>query len=401
MNKIEKIHLNLNKFYIFLFFFVVPTKYNNYVTIGFLILSLIILGLRGSFRVKITTRIFVFYVIVLALVVNAFLLSPYSAINTVLSFLYLFICNVCYNKDLHMQKEKGKVGKTRDNHFDWFYWFVLGSIVIHLVLYIAKGDNLSRFFIDSGDVDTNTFATVIFIFYSYCFAKGYKFWIPVAIATVFFMRDSRQCLLMAFLFVVILVIKKITKRQKNKTLVIRPSSNYRVFQLLLLASIFTVLFSLFWVNVISNNFVVEYHESLNDNSNAVRFRANLYVLQAIKDNPELLFYGYDNSIRSVLGDTDVEFFTRYMGYRLVQSHNSVLNMLIKNGVIFTIFYYLLISRMFKDLFVRQYCEYWVPYLAGSMFLQDFFKTDYLLFFCILASTVFMKKAMENDNGKEQ
>ena len=94
----------------------------------------------------------------------------------------------------------------------------------------------------------------------------------------------------------------------------------------------------------SNNIVGEYQSSWNDTSNAIRTRSNIYATSLILTEKELMFYGYDDDIKKVLGVEDENTATLYSGYRLVQPHNLILNLLLKHGVIFTIFYVYLLSK---------------------------------------------------------
>ena len=94
--------------------------------------------------------------------------------------------------------------------------------------------------------------------------------------------------------------------------------------------------------------------------------------------------GYDDSLFSALGinehDTSIDA-TYYVDglYRLVQPHNEVINMLVREGVLFTIVYYLavsqVISRVIKD---RYDVALLLAFMLGSMFLHQMFTCQTLV-----------------------
>ena len=89
---------------------------------------------------------------------------------------------------------------------------------------------------------------------------------------------------------------------------------------------------------------------LNDTSNAIRFNSNLYAIEQISKDPLLIFRGYDIDIRRVMnignpfGDKDTLLASASLhGYRVVQPHHAVINLLLKHGVLYTIFYFAVFS----------------------------------------------------------
>ncbi len=62
--------------------------------------------------------------------------------------------------------------------------------------------------------------------------------------------------------------------------------------------IITVSISYIWVYKVAIDGVKEYQQGLNDTSNKMRFVANIYAIDLIKNNKEeLIFYGYDNDLK--------------------------------------------------------------------------------------------------------
>lgn len=65
--------------------------------------------------------------------------------------------------------------------------------------------------------------------------------------------------------------------------------------------IITVSISYIWVYKVAIDGVKEYQQGLNDTSNKMRFVANIYAIDLIKNNKEeLIFYGYDNDFKDIL-----------------------------------------------------------------------------------------------------
>lgn len=368
----QEIQKKINKIYIFLFFFVLPMKYSNYISIIFIMASM--LNMLTLFRhLRLTRKKLIIYMLFSAALCISVMFSPYSTINTILCYIYLIICDYSY-------KNNGEKSIVRNKEkIDFFYIGCNASILINLLIQISReGIGLNRFCLPTACWDTNICNVILFCFYIYCDRKEYKLWKITAILTIFFSRSSRGTLLMFGLFLSIKFFKKLIKKKANYN----EPSTVKVFSILMGSMIITILFSYFWTNVVSSTGVTGYHDSLNDGSNAVRFRANLYAVEAIAENKEFLFYGYDNDIQSLLGDRDKDQFTYYKGYRLVQTHNSILNMFIKNGILFSLLYYILLSRLLKKIFNYNYCEYWIPYLVNAMILHGMFVTDFLLIFML-------------------
>ena len=94
---------------------------------------------------------------------------------------------------------------------------------------------------------------------------------------------------------------------------------------------------------------------MNDTSNAIRFNSNLYAIEQISKDPLLIFRGYDIDIRRVMnignpfGDKDTLLASASLhGYRVVQPHHAVINLLLKHGVLYTIFYFAVFSKLEKS-----------------------------------------------------
>lgn len=373
-----KLQQNINKFYIFLYFFLIPSSYSNYLTAAFFAVSFfLLLGEllleKNSFFDKKVLLLFIAFAFALFV---SLVLSPYSLVNAISSFVFLSLSFFAYYKN-------NGISSFSKKGIDWFYWSVLLSIVLHLIVALStEGFGLARFFISGGAWDVNVGSLVLFAFYSYCDAKHYKSWFPVAVLTVFFGRESRGCLVVFGLFILIKLIKLFVSKTKLNKKANSRNITYEPIIVIGLAVVAVVCFSYFWTFVVSSSNVLYYHEGLNDGSNAVRFRSNIYALEQVFGTTDFMFFGYDNDIRLLLGDISPEESAMFLGYRLVQSHNSIINLFMKNGILFSCIYIVLLCVLLKKSFDIKRIEHWLPYLFGSMILHSMFSNGFLLIFLI-------------------
>lgn len=365
----------VNKLFILLYFFIIPAKYSSYILLSFIVCSvgmIVISALRNG-KLKLKKSFFLLFVIMLFVTITGLLLSTYSMINTIQCFLFLVVAIYVYGDS----KNGDSISTVK--RADWFYWCGLIAIIVHFCIQFNEyGLELNRFYLPCAAWDINVGALPMFAFYGYCDSKRYKIWMPIAVLTTFFGRDSRGNLLIFGLFLVIKVIKIVYQKFGKKRFG-KPGTTRKTFLIIMGATILTVAFSFYWTFSVSLGGVSGYHDSLNDDSNAVRFRANVYTVGQVFGSKDFILFGYDDDIRTALGDIDSHSnYQTFMGYRLVQSHNSILNMFMKNGIIFTLIYIFLLSGLLKKYYDWNHIEYWLPYLLGAMIVHSMFITGYLL-----------------------
>ena len=382
------IQRNMNKAFVLLYFYIVPAAFSNYVILIYAVLSLIpffslVFSKRRDIRIKGAGLIIVDFL--MAVSVIGIFVSPYSMINTIQCVLFLLIAFVSYSDMYYDAQPSHRVGELRARLFeiDWFYWVGIISILAHLALQIGDyGLFYDRFYIPCGAWDVNVCLFSLFAFYCYGDAKRYRLWIPVAILTTLFSRGSRMALLLLALFVVIKIGKWIVAKAGIRHCS-AGSSTKKTLLVFVAATVVTLLFSFVWVNGVSATGVGTYHSGINDDSNASRFRSNVYVVEHVFGTTDFIFYGYGDDIREVIGDFDnTSNFQTFLGYRLIQSHNSILNMFMKNGIIFALLYLILLSRLLSSYFSYERAEYWIPYLIGSMLVHGMFITGFFMAFLV-------------------
>lgn len=388
-----------NKLFVLLYFFIIPAKYSSYILLLFIVCSIGMIAIstirKGELRLK--KSFFILLVIMLFVAVTGLLLSTYSMINTIQCFLFLVVAIYVYGAS----EKSNRISAAEK--IDWFYWCGLAAIIVHFCIQFNEyGLELNRFYLPCAAWDVNVGALPLFAFYGYCDSKKYKIWMPIAVLTTIFSRDSRGNLLIVGLFLIIKSIKFVYQKRGKKCFV-KPGTTRKTFLIIMGATILTIAFSFFWTFSVSLGGVSDYHNSLNDDSNAVRFRANVYTVGQVFGSTDFILFGYDDDIRTALGDIDNHTnYQTFLGYRLVQSHNSILNMFMKNGIIFTLIYIFLLSGLLKKYYDWEHIEYWLPYLSGAMLVHGMFITGYLfaLLICLDAkeNSITMRNVVYDKKG---
>ena len=97
-------------------------------------------------------------------------------------------------------------------------------------------------------------------------------------------------------FISIKVIKIFRNKHKISNTSSKKISTAKTFGIIMSATLITVILSYIWTFVVSVNGVGNYHSGLNDDSNAVRFRANVYAVEEILGSADFILFGYDKSL---------------------------------------------------------------------------------------------------------
>lgn len=232
-----------------------------------------------------------------------------------------------------------------------------------------------------GALDKNWTAVFVFLYVAY--STKYRRKVGLALGLLYPLAYfGRQYLLMlAFLLVAISILRVGGGRFELKiTATLRKP--LAIFVLFIASGIIIAILSHVWVTYIIPRGIVAYKAGLNDGSNAIRMSSIDYVLDVISGDPSFIYRGYDQEIFSVLGiNTDDFAATYYVGglYRLVQPHNEVINMLVKEGLIFTLLYYGAVSNI-----LAKYAEtlfdvaITISFMLGCLFLHEMFTCQTLL-----------------------
>ncbi|WP_416494386.1 O-antigen ligase family protein [Clostridium botulinum] len=257
------------------------------------------------------------------------------------------------------------------------YVMCLVSIIIQLMLgrYSTINGKISLSIIG----DKNFSGVVMILFFMYCAKNKFYLGEVLSVFTILIL-DSRASLITLILFFIVRLFKDTIWSVLQK---LRLNKVYKLFALML---IIIISISYIWVSRVTIYGVKEYQQSLNDTSNKMRFVANIYAIDLIKNNKkELMFYGYDNDFKDIFGiyDYEIDSHRKFMGVRLVQPHNSIINVTIRTGIIFSLLYFYILSRIIDKLYTKDNLEYILPYLFSALFLHELLNSRFLMFWVIV------------------
>lgn len=280
-----------------------------------------------------------------------------------------------------------------------FYWACSVVIVFTFGVYLVEPSFFSNvegayqglFYspIFFGVPDNNDTAVVMFLLVCLAFKKGWK--LGIALGFIYpFLYFGRQYIMMALIVLAVVIVYFIRMRITSaggSELTLPPRAFYVAFACSTLA---LILLAYFWVFFVAGNGTSAYKESLNDSSNAIRMNSNVYCFERMINNPEFLIYGYDDDVFDELGisSTDYSPEANYLVngvYRLVQPHEEVLNMVLKEGLLFSVSYYATISQLLCIIpWGAKSRAILVAYFIGSLFLAGFFRDFRLMAFLVVA-----------------
>lgn len=282
-----------------------------------------------------------------------------------------------------------------------FYWasmvVVAGTFVMYLVspafFSSIEGAFQGLFYspVFFGVPDNNDTAVAMFLLVCLAYKKGWK--TGLILGSIYpFLYFGRQYILMCLIVVApsLLAMLKLRKASWLRDQKIDEKLTAKFFYCVFAVSTIVIIgFSYFWVNVIVEDGTSSYKESLNDSSNAIRMNSNVYCFELMTRTPDFLFYGYDSDVFDELGisSTDYSSTANYLisgRYRLVQPHEEVLNLVLKEGLLFAIFYYFIVAHLLSKIkWGEKGKAILVAFFIGSLFLSGFFRDFRLLAFVMI------------------
>ena len=118
-----------------------------------------------------------------------------------------------------------------------------------------------------------------------------------------------------------------------------------------------------------------YRSSLVDSSNKMRFNANIYAVNLILNN-NLVWSGYGSDLTTFMGVNDGmgnnQINLEYNGFRLVQSHDSVINIVTRTGIVPTLLYLLVLGLIVDRYKTYDNLEYYYSFLIYGLILNYYF-----------------------------
>lgn len=354
--------------FVVLTFFIIPSTYRSITEILFAISVLSVIGFRvltknkNIINMNIKLNILVWLLILLGVLGCIVLLTEYPVINIVRNFLYLVIA-IC----LLTESQNAPIERKRET---WIFGIMFLSVFSQLIYTIYSGQ---PFQLISAGGENYTGVTLYLLF---ACSAARKEWLGILLVlSSVLVVESRGFLLMIAIFGVVHIFKAAIWKIM---MILRMNRVYKIF---LLMFIVIVLFSYMWIEFVAVDVTIDNENGINDVSNKMRFISNVYAVEMILENKELLLLGYDNELTSKLGIEGSDYYYHQFvdGVRLVQTHNGILNMIVKNGALFSIIYLLLLGKILDNYLCKDNLQYILPYLANCLIMHSLLGGSYLLF----------------------
>ncbi|MHB9922136.1 O-antigen ligase family protein [Clostridium botulinum] len=371
MNKLKKLNFNMVVLYVLLTFFVIPRElqgeFKIIFIVGFFLINIICVSIN-NIEIKLKKLDVLLYFSIITISIVMLIISPYTIIFTIGTFAFLVIAQMSISKKHYIFKSY--LNRT-------IYVMCLVSIIMQLMLgrYSTINGKISLNIIG----DKNFSGVVMILFFMYCAKNKFYLGEVISVFTILIL-DSRASLITLILFFIVRLFKDTIWSVLQK---FRLNKVYKLFALML---IIIISISYIWVSRVTIYGVKEYQQSLNDTSNKMRFVANIYAIDLIENNKKkLIFYGYDNDFKDIFGiyDYEIDSHRKFMGVRLVQPHNSIINVIIRTGIIFSLLYFYILSRIIDKLYTKDNLEYMLPYLFSALFLHELLNSRFLIFWIIV------------------
>lgn len=369
--------------------FLLPSSLKSISSVVFAALLFIMLLIQKPKSLLLTrfpTGLVVSLLVVAFAVILSFAFSPWPKGTVLTVALFLLLSAFLFGGGLELPSDSMLFERV-------FYIVILAVVVYSVVSGIGKP---SAMYIQDA-YDKNYFGIILFLFFAWCWSTKRKIGVLVCVASALIL-GSRNYAIMILLFFAFTFLEYRHLRRAA----IRTNSEYEkekrglypsaiVFIFTIMLVVITV-FSFWWSDSVVGSSTTAYKEGFNDSSNAIRFNSDKYALEYLFAHPELFGYGYDSEIIEAMGIIDASELngtetaltgTFYNGYRIVQPHHVILNMLLKEGVLFTAAYYIALSYIFSRHLRRSNAAIWVPYFFGCMFMHSLLVNYYLVFLLLV------------------
>lgn len=366
--------------------FVLPSRFKMVASLAFAGILFLLVCLQRPCRIayiKFPRALLGCLFLLITGVMTTVCFSPYAK-SLMLSYVaFLLLALLIFSDRLNLPSENLRVET-------FFYLLVLCIVVYEVVSHVG----ISFPMYVSGAYDKNYLGILLFLFFAWCWSTGRKLGVLACVAAASLIGSRNYVIMLGvFLLLEFMRIRCIgpNDEQHDDAVYLRPVAVFGLFVLMFLA---IAAFSFWWSNSVVGAGTTSYQVGMNDSSNAVRFNSDWYAIQHLFENPFLLLFGYDNDIISAMhiiqsselnGTETALTGTFYNGFRIVQPHHVILNMLLKEGVLFTIGYYSVLACIFSRFFNRHNAAYWVPYLFGCMFMHSLLVSYYLVFLLVVLS----------------
>lgn len=336
-----------------------------YLVLPFLVMNFFLLRMG---KVKVSRRVFLGGILLYSSSVIGVLLTGYSPNFAIFNFLIL-IFSIFFIKNLNFSY-------SDSNTIDVVYCFMF----IVLLLGTFRGEKIADSIILFGTGDKNYSAIYVFLFFLYCQKKNKIVGICFSIIYAFIYINSRAFWLLIFLHYLTFLFRKNIYKVFSKC-------SFPFFKIMLILFVSVMIFSAFWVNCVPVDETIEYHQSLNDTSNRIRFVSNIRSFIFLFENmTKSLFNGYGYEYVSELG-VDVEYskLPTFMGTTVLQAHNSYLNLMVKIGIVPFFVYLALLGYILDEINSEDNIYYILPFLVNAMFMHSLLNGVWLILFVMIVS----------------
>ena len=318
------------------------------------------------------------------------LFSGYSQAYGMALFLLIFALYIAsQNESFYMTKSLFKI--------EWFYIILCVFTIYNIYLNVISG-------IEDIVFDTigekNYTGIMVYLLFMYSNKKAKILGQIVGIIYAVILSGSRSYLGLIVLFYVVKLFSNHIEKFVNRF-------NISVGKIFVIMFIITAILSYIWVYGISAGGYEAYHTSLNDTSNRMRFVANIKVFDLMLDPQEIWFWGYGDADGIIRG-LGIDRGATYLGIRLVQSHNVILNLFLRIGILPTIIYYWIECKILNRYWNKDNYAFLIPYMINAIVMHSLFGGKWLLFLLVILMTPqepyrfvqVLKKFVKKDNKGE-
>lgn len=388
-----KIEVTYSVVLVFLLFtvFLLPSSLKPVSSIAFAGAVLLMVGMQGS-RLRLFTRLrpglLPLLLALIFVVLVAFIFSPWPKSMLLTATAFLILSVLTFGGTVEIPKRTLLVERI-------FYIVALTTICRSIVSNYG-GLNSSY---TAGGYDKNYFGIILFTFFCWCWVTGRKIGVVVCVLSAPLLGSRNYVIMLALFFALAFVQRRHTLKssafdgpEDDESVAHQGLSAVRIFAIFVAMLLTITAFSFWWSESVVGPSTSSYGQSMNDSSNAIRTNSNKYGILYLLEHRELMLYGYDGQIVEAMGLVDKSELdgtetaltgTFYDDYRVVQPHHVVVNMLLKEGVLFTVVYFAILSVVLSNYLRKDNLCLWVPYLFGCMFMHSLLVGYYLLFFLLV------------------
>ena len=359
----------MSMFYIFVTLLLSASQ-NSLLSIAFIVFMVFFMTFFYKNK-RVSSKSILIFIVTIIIIAFSLFFSKYGMVDTIVIFSVLFIGIALF--DNYREKK----------YYDYILCFLL-VIMIGVYLLIQFYYNYSTFnFFEN--IDKNYICVICFLLI--CYSLKLKNGIVQIFGIIFSLIIGSRLIIIS---IILLYILYYFFKKHNIKFKVKP---FYYFLILIFQTVLVLIISYVMATSPYFSSVSNYHDSFNDNSNAIRTRSNLYAFNIILNSKELFVYGYDNNIRQEIGARGLYDSNTYMGYRVVQPHNFLLNIYLRYGLILTLVYLYVLSIILSRFSCKDNYPIIICYLFINMFMHSLFSSIYLLLFLMVIS-------IRDDNMKE-